>query len=112
MAWRFKGRRNNKTSLKKRTINKSSKFSSDQKKAYFIGLGAGMVEKHSRGMSDAFTNIIDSRQGIGQRKDLCDSARKGYFTGKEKYGGAPPFSVGYKNYPVSDSTWLRGNKKK
>lgn len=112
MAWRFKGKRNNKTSSKKRTINKSSKFSSDQKKAYYMGLGAGIAERGRNQPSDNLIDMLDSRMGEGQRKDLCDSALKGYFKGQKEYSLSPVFALGFKKYPVSHSAYLNDDKKK
>lgn len=111
MAW-FKGKRSKKTFSKKRTTKKSSKYSADQKKAFFMGLGAGIAERGRNQPSDNLIDMLDSRMGEGQRKDLCDSALKGYFEGKKNYSLSPVFALGFKKYPVSHSAYIKDDKKK
>lgn len=81
------------------------KYSSSQKKAYYMGYGAGMSKDEA-----VFDTLTDERQGLGQRSDLCESARKGYLEGKKnRYGN--PFAVGYKKYPVSTKRLLDDERK-
>jgi hypothetical protein len=75
------------------------KYSSSQQKAYYMGYGAAVA-----GVKPNELYFLDPRQGAGQRKDLCDSARAGYFDGKGK-GADVPFAIGYKRYPVSKKAW-------
>ena len=81
------------------------RYTSAQRKAYYMGYGVGLVE-HGNVASPEFSSMIDERMGHGQRKDLCDSARKGYFDAKNNQY-APPFSKGCKRYPVSVKEWLK-----
>lgn len=69
------------------------KYSNAQKRAYWMGYGAGISD------GDA-SEHIDVRQSKGQRKDLCDSMRAGFYDGK-KNRRSVPFEVGHRRYPVS-----------
>ena len=56
--------------------------------------------------------MVDERMGAGQRKDLCASAKAGYWKAKEENKAAPPFSTGYKHYPVTDKAWFNNLAKR
>lgn len=64
-------------------------YSAAERKAYYMGLGAGMCGVKAD--SDKAVDLIDSRQGRGQRKDLCASAKAGLFEGYKHRNDMPPF---------------------
>ena len=75
------------------------RFSGAQKKAYWMGYGAGIT-------GGDVTYAADPRQGRGQRKDLCDSMRAGYFDGRQNRR-AVPFHLGHKRYPISSKVYYK-----
>lgn len=85
---------------------RNTRYTAAQRKAYYMGYGVGLVEKNNKDLSDEFGFMVDDRMGAGQRPDLCESARKGYFDAKKQNRSAPPFSKGFKRYPVTDNAWL------
>ena len=76
------------------------KYSYNEKKAYYIGYGMGLV---SNSPSD---DVVDTRMGKGQHVNLCNSAKKGFHDGK-KNRKAVAFEKGYKKYPVSIEQYLK-----
>ena len=64
-------------------------YSAAERKAYYMGLGVGMCGV--RPDSDEVLDLIDPRQGLGQRKDLCASARAGLIEGYKHMTDLPPF---------------------
>ena len=79
---------------------KNLKYSYNEKKAYYIGYGIGLVS------DEAYSNAVDSRMGSGQKSELCNSAKKGFIAGK-KNRHVPVFEKGYKKYPISRQDYLK-----
>ena len=70
---------------------KQKRYTAAQRKAYYMGYGAGIVEMNDKTASDNFCFMVDERMGAGQRPDLCESARKGYFDAKKQNRSARRF---------------------
>lgn len=97
---------------KRNGTKRRSKYSADQRKAYYMGYGFGIATKYfdEKRNPDAEIGIItDSRQGlvgVGQRSDLCASMRNGYAVGKKNQ-----FSLHFdgtkKKFPVSMKEYLK-----
>ena len=79
------------------------KYSHYEKRAYWMGYGAGICN------GDA-TYAMDTRMGAGQREDLCNSMRKGFFAGK-KNSYSNPFEKGFKRYPVPLKVYIASEVK-
>ena len=89
---------------------RKSKYNASQRKAYYMGYGAGIVERNSNIASREFSTMVD--ESFGQRNDLCSSAKAGYWAAKKENKAAPPFSIGYKRYPVTDKVWFNSVSKR
>ena len=61
------------------------KYTYAQKKAYYMGYGAGLC----RTPSSQLDPILDCRRGLGQDPVLCLSARAGYSAGKKDHFRVP-----------------------
>lgn len=79
---------------------KSKRYSVSERRAYWIGYGAGIV-----GEGRSSSSLTDNRLGRGQVENLCKSARKGLFAGK-KNAYSTHFEKGFKRYPVSLAKYL------
>lgn len=78
------------------------RYSAAEKKAYWIGYGAGA---NSKSWLDFDPSLHDKRQGRGQRDDLCRSAQAGFDAGL-KNRNSVHFAKGFKKYPVSHKDWI------
>ena len=84
---------------------KKNRYSHNEKKAYFIGYGMGLISNDSN-----IPSCLDHNYGAGQNKKLISSASKGFFDGKKnKY--SVPFEKGFNKYPVSLHAYLKANTK-
>lgn len=61
---------------------KRNKYSALERKAYWVGVGAGIS-------GGDISSLIDTRLGTGQNEKLCASARKGIVFGRKNRFGVP-----------------------
>ena len=73
--------------------SKRKKYSFRERRAYNIGLGAGLAGAKREDASALF----DVRQGRGQNVNECNAARAGYFQGLKNRYGAIPFAKNAKD---------------
>ncbi len=88
-----------------KTKNKK-RYSNAEKKAYWMGVGAGVVNKNSSNDSSVeYTTRICKGFGNEQHPHLVSAFKKGYSYGKEKVE-VQPFIKGYNYYPLERMVWL------